>query len=537
MRNAFSLMEMMVVLLIVAIVAAATAPMVTKKMARNAGSGDSPWVFTGLGNNIAYNMNGGNATAIIGGASYNAGDGPQHPRLFINTDGNADHASIVFGSGGNYNSQIALGGTTTIFGDAQLGNRSVGVGMGQSKSEPSDVALFGYQANASDDHSVAVGSAASTGTSYCIAIGDSASAGEPSNPDSHYVGGSIAIGGEAFAAGHWSIALGNNAGVGKTTKNGARVDDATAIGVSSRAKADHAIALGDSSEASGEHSTAIGHNAKATGNYSIAIGGGYNITDQAYASAENAIAIGNDSCASDGNSTAIGANSLAQYSYSTAINGARTTASHQIVLGTKDDTVYIPGKLMVGGNVMLASNAGATVFMREGNGYMYKFTNVSDNRMCASGSDYNTNKTISYHTFTSDRRLKNVGEKYTAGLDELKKLEFFHYTFKKDENKTPMVGVMAQDLQKVFPDAVTKGEDGYLRIRLEDMFYAVINAVKELDSKIAQIVENVNNINSKIEEQQKVIDAQQNRINELEKQNADFEKRLAKLEKKNKIVE
>ena len=52
-------------------------------------------------------------------------------------------------------------------------------------------------------------------------------------------------------------------------------------------------------------------------------------------------------------------------------------------------------------------------------------------------------------------------------IQELKKLDFYHYTFKKDEAKTPMVGVMVQDLQKVFPDAVTKGDDGYLRIRLE----------------------------------------------------------------------
>ena len=125
---------------------------------------------------------------------------------------------------------------------------------------------------------------------------------------------------------------------------------------------------------------------------------------------------------------------------------------------------------------------------------------------------------------TSDRRLKNVGEKYTAGLDELKKLDLFHYTFKKDENKTPHVGVMAQDLQKVFPDAVIKGDDGYLCIRLEDMFYAVINAVKELDAKISDIVIKVNSIaddittmKATIEAQQKTIDKQQEEILEIKR--------------------
>ena len=88
----------------------------------------------------------------------------------------------------------------------------------------------------------------------------------------------------------------------------------------------------------------------------------------------------------------------------------------------------------------------------------------------------------------------------------------------------PNVGVIAQDLQKVFPDAVTKGEDGYLRIRFEDMFYAVINAVKELDNKISEIVQNITNINSTIEKQNKTIEEQQKTINELLK-------RVEKLEK------
>ena len=131
----------------------------------------------------------------------------------------------------------------------------------------------------------------------------------------------------------------------------------------------------------------------------------------------------------------------------------------------------------------------------------------------------------------SDRRLKNVGEKYTAGLDELKKLDFYHYTFKKDEAKTPMVGVMAQDLQKVFPDAVTKGEDGYLRIRLEDMFYAVINAVKELDSKISEIVADITSIKTTIKSQQETIDSLQKENAELKEEIKSIEKRIEKLEK------
>ena len=65
--NGFSLMEMMVVLLIVAIVAAVAAPMVNKKILATAGE-KSPWVFTGVGQNIAYDINN-NSHAVIGGVN------------------------------------------------------------------------------------------------------------------------------------------------------------------------------------------------------------------------------------------------------------------------------------------------------------------------------------------------------------------------------------------------------------------------------------------------------------------------------------
>ena len=75
---------------------------------------------------------------------------------------------------------------------------------------------------------------------------------------------------------------------------------------------------------------------------------------------------------------------------------------------------------------------------------------------------------------------------------------------------------MAQDLQKIFPNAVVKGDDGFLRIRMEDMFYALVNAVKELDRKIDLLIE------------------KQKKIDELEKRVDTLEKRLAKLEKQMK---
>lgn len=91
----------------------------------------------------------------------------------------------------------------------------------------------------------------------------------------------------------------------------------------------------------------------------------------------------------------------------------------------------------------------------------------------------------------SDIRLKNVGTHFTAGLDELRKLKVYNYTFKNDPNKLPHVGVIAQDLKLIFPTAVSKDENGYYKIRWDEMFYAAINSVKTLNTKIEKLASKV----------------------------------------------
>ncbi len=467
-QNAFSLMEMMIVLLIVAIIAAATAPMVTKKMMRTAGSGDSPWVFTGLNNNIAYNMAGSdNTTAIIGATSLPNG-WDKHTRLFIDSGDNASH--IAFGNG---NAVPLLLTADPDKGRIGLSNATI------------------------PDKSIAFGTGQTLNNSNIVAIGGNTTASATST---------VAIGYNAKAEANNAVSIGNSAG----------------LPVGRLATGNSAVSVGNLTIAR-ERSVAIGDQAQALGSNSVAIGG-YNDRRRRWTTTRQ----------NDSYSVAIGA-------------GARTSSDHQIVLGTDQETVYIPGNLVVDGNVMLSmqnstgSGRVGGVYLRESDGDrdIVRFGRATGDSgfFFSSGPGTVTVMGNTYSYWRSDRRLKNVGEKYTAGLEELKKLDFYHYTFKDDKDNTPLVGVMAQDLQKVFPDAVTKGDDGYLRIRLEDMFYAVINAVKELDAKVSQIVADVTGISSKVDEQQKVIEAQQQKIDELEKVNADFEKRLAKLEKKNKKFE
>ena len=521
-KQGFSLMEMMVVLLIVAIIAAASAPLVSKKMSRNAGSGDSPWVFTGLNNSIAYNMNGSDASALIGTSRYNRGDnGPQYPRLVLASGNDGQHPAFAFAdANGNFSGQINMNQTSGIvtLNNAAVGNNSTAIGMGQTiENSPSGIVAIGQGlsiASGSDD-AIAIGNGVEAGALNAIAIGNNESNTEAGKT---YASGesSIAIGHNTQAQAVDTIAIGDRAT--------AETADTIAIGgrligsPNTTATNMYATAIGTSTTADGTGATALGSLSEATGEYSLALG------YRAYANAKNASAIG---------------------------YGARATVDNQMVLGGTSTTVYIPGNLIVEGGVWLgrsgSENNSKRVFLnvRDGRGLTYGMTWSDENHTKLTEFSKSQIDAIfnSSKFYTSDRRLKNVGEKYTAGLNELKQLDFFHYTFKKDEAKTPHVGVMAQDLEKVFPDAVTKGEDGYLRIRFEDMFYAVINAVKELDNKITEIVNNITQINAidkkqneTIESMQATIDSQQKTIELLQKDNEELKSQKEIIAEQQKLI-
>ena len=123
----------------------------------------------------------------------------------------------------------------------------------------------------------------------------------------------------------------------------------------------------------------------------------------------------------------------------------------------------------------------------------------------------------------SDARLKNISGDSTAGLAEINKIEVKNFTYKKDEKKTPHVGVIAQQLQKVFPNSVIKGDDGYLKIKTEEIFFAMVNSIKELCAKLQDLTAKVVGLDKRITE----LEAQNKMLLE---QNKAFEKRLEKLE-------
>lgn len=115
----------------------------------------------------------------------------------------------------------------------------------------------------------------------------------------------------------------------------------------------------------------------------------------------------------------------------------------------------------------------------------------------------------------SDIRLKDLTTIFDDGLNAINRLTVYNYTYKADEEQQPQVGVIAQDLKRVFPNAVSKDKNGYYQIRWDEMFYAAINAIKTLDSKIEALASRVSKDRA--------------RIATLKKDNANLEKKLNSL--------
>ena len=96
-------------------------------------------------------------------------------------------------------------------------------------------------------------------------------------------------------------------------------------------------------------------------------------------------------------------------------------------------------------------------------------------------------------------------------MSDIEKINIYNYNYKNDKTKSKNVGVIAQDLQKIFPNAVSTDTNGYLQIRWDEMFFSTINSIKEINKKIILSFKDLINIENKItklEKENKELEAQ-----------------------------
>ncbi len=123
----------------------------------------------------------------------------------------------------------------------------------------------------------------------------------------------------------------------------------------------------------------------------------------------------------------------------------------------------------------------------------------------------------SWGTF-SDARLKTVGHDFRAGLADVLRLQPRYYRYKPDNalgiaDRAVHVGVVAQEVEPVLPEAVSRNDQGYLLVNNDPVLWAMLNAIKEQQALI--------------EKQAAALKAQQAEIAELSSRTQAIEAALA----------
>ena len=118
---------------------------------------------------------------------------------------------------------------------------------------------------------------------------------------------------------------------------------------------------------------------------------------------------------------------------------------------------------------------------------------MEDKQVPAISCVANSNGVVLYSTQTawsslSDERLKNITGTYETPLDDIKQIKPIKYTWKKHENARNQVGVTAQPVMNVVPEAVqsyTSPDDGedYLTVSYTMLIPLMIASTQTLTKK------------------------------------------------------
>ncbi len=91
----------------------------------------------------------------------------------------------------------------------------------------------------------------------------------------------------------------------------------------------------------------------------------------------------------------------------------------------------------------------------------------------------------------SDGRLKTVNGSFGSGLDQVMQLRPIRYRYKPNNgmgirDADEHIGVVAQEVQRVIPEAVTENGRGYLLVNNDPIIWSMVNAIKEQQREIEQ---------------------------------------------------
>jgi hypothetical protein len=100
---------------------------------------------------------------------------------------------------------------------------------------------------------------------------------------------------------------------------------------------------------------------------------------------------------------------------------------------------------------------------------------------------------------TSDLRLKEKIEPVTGALDKVSRLRGIWFDWKNQPTGTPQpknLGLIAQEVKEVLPEAVTEGRDGFLGLSYQSITVLLLEAMKEQQKQIEELRDELKELRS-----------------------------------------
>jgi hypothetical protein len=183
----------------------------------------------------------------------------------------------------------------------------------------------------------------------------------------------------------------------------------------------------------------------------------------------------------------------------------RITLNGEVLIGTTSSAWSSSNRctLEVGGSSFTNAIVGLKMGSATG-GYMYHngtdmyINQDKTNRLYCianNGGVYLTSGATSW-TANSDERLKDITGDIENAVNSLMTLRTVKHTWKTDENKIERLALIAQDVEKVFPQVIDKGllpntptnpnfdETEYLGVRYQELTPVLVKAIQELKAEI-----------------------------------------------------
>ena len=199
-----------------------------------------------------------------------------------------------------------------------------------------------------------------------------------------------------------------------------------------------------------------------------------------------------DACTTGPSNTSIGENSL----------GVVTTGQFNLGLGKNSGGVLTTGSnnIYIGLNAR-ASASGVAKEMVIGSSDTADIDGKGNNTGFINnggGGTFQGNNNASWST-TSDQRLKKNIVDNTEGLEKITGIQVRNFEYRLPEEITEVspkqailktgvqLGVIAQELQQVCPDCVTEQSTGVLSVDTDEIFWHMVNAIKQLNAKVTAL--------------------------------------------------